>query len=235
MHLALLEDDPDQRALLSLWLEAGGHSCTGWESLADFRAGLPRAHYDALLLDWLLPDGSGLDALKWARQTVGWNMAVLVLTARDDEATVVQALLAGADDYVVKPAKQQELLARLATAVRRASPAGIMVLKLGAYEVDVPRHKLFLRGKPLTLTQKEFDLAVYCFQNPGKLLSRDHLLNKIWGLNTEVDTRTVDTHVSRLRKKLELDGREGWKMNAVYGYGYRLDRVDIPVDVARVS
>lgn len=225
MHLALLEDDPDQRALLSLWLEATGHSCRGWECLADFKAGVLSAHYDALLLDWMLPDGSGLDALKWVRQTVGWNMAVLVLTARDDEATVVQALQAGADDYVVKPAKQQELLARLATVVRRASPAGIMVLKLGAYEVDVPRHSLSLNGTSMTLTQKEFDLAVYCFQNPGKLLSRDHLLNRIWGLNTEVDTRTVDTHVSRLRKKLELDGRHGWKMGSVYGYGYRLDRV----------
>ncbi len=224
MHLALLEDDRDQRHLLSLWLEAGGHSCTGWETMADFQVGLPRAHYDALLLDWMLPDGSGLEALKWARQTVGWNMAVLVLTSRDDEATVVQALQAGADDYIVKPAKQQELLARLATAVRRASPAGIMVLKLGAYEVDVPRHTLSLQGKAMTLTQKEFDLAVYCFQNPGKLLSRDHLLNKIWGLNTEVDTRTVDTHVSRLRKKLQIDGRHGWKMGSVYGYGYRLDR-----------
>ncbi len=225
MHIALLEDDVDQRALLSLWLEAAGHSCTGWESLAEFKVGVLGAHYDALLLDWMLPDGTGLDALKWARQTVGWNMAVLVLTSCDDEAIVVQALQAGADDYVVKPAKQQELLARLATGVRRASPAGIMVLKLGAYEVDVPRHTLSLQGKAMTLTQKEFDLAVYCFQNPGKLLSRDHLLNKIWGLNTEVDTRTVDTHVSRLRKKLQLDGGHGWKMGSIYGYGYRLDRV----------
>jgi DNA-binding response OmpR family regulator len=78
----------------------------------------------------------------------------------------------------------------------------------------------------VALTQKEFDLAVYLFQNPSRLLSRDHLLNKIWGLNTDVDTRTVDTHVSRLRKKLALDGTRGWKMSPVYGYGYRLDRVD---------
>ena len=80
----------------------------------------------------------------------------------------------------------------------------------------------------MALTQKVLDLAVYVFQNPGKLMSRDHLLNKVWGLNTDVDTRTVDTHISRLRKKLALDGRNGWRMAPVYGYGYRFDRVDSP-------
>jgi DNA-binding response OmpR family regulator len=92
--------------------------------------------------------------------------------------------------------------------------------------VDVQRHRLAIDGSPVTLTQKEFDLSVYFFQNPGKLLSRDHLLNRIWGINAELDTRTVDTHVSRLRKKLMLDGAKGWKLVPVYGYGYRLDRID---------
>jgi DNA-binding response OmpR family regulator len=188
--------------------------------------GLKCEHFDALLLDWMLPDGSGSEVLQWARQNMGWNMAVVVLTARDDEATVVQALQAGADDFVVKPPKQMELIARLAAAARRASPGGLPVLRLGAFEIDIPRHTLSMNGAPVTLTQKEFDLAVYLFQSPAKLLSRDHLLNKIWGINAEVDTRTVDTHVSRLRKKLFLDGTQGWKMSPVYGYGYRLDRVD---------
>jgi DNA-binding response OmpR family regulator len=102
------------------------------------------------------------------------------------------------------------------------------VLRMGSYEIDVQRHRLALHGESVALTQKEFDLAVYLFQNPGKLMSRDHLLNKVWGLNTEVDTRTVDTHISRLRKKLMLDGRNGWRMAPVYGYGYRFDRVDHP-------
>lgn len=99
---------------------------------------------------------------------------------------------------------------------------------MGAYEVDIQSQLLSMDGKPVALTQKEFDLAVYLFQSPGKLLSRDHLLNKILGLNTDVDTRTVDTHVSRLRKKLALDGKRRWKMSPVYGYRYRFDRVDQP-------
>lgn len=226
MHIGLLEDDDDQRALMGLWLDAAQHSHRDFCSVAQMMEALESERFDLLLLDWRLPDGSGSHVLQWARLNLGWELAVVVLTACDDEQTVVEALQAGADDYVVKPAKQAELLARLSTAARRARPGGLPVLRMGAYEVDVQRHSLRLDGTEVKLTQKEFDLAVYLFQNPGKLLSRDHLLNRIWGLNTEVDTRTVDTHVSRLRKKLALDGTRGWKMAPVYGYGYRLDRIE---------
>ncbi|MEN9905235.1 MAG: hypothetical protein RLZZ555_1800 [Pseudomonadota bacterium] len=228
MHIGLLEDDEDQRALIALWLEAGQHSHQDFSSVAQMRAALERERFDLLLLDWRLPDGSGAHVLHWARENLGWELAIVVLTACDEENSVVEALQAGADDYVVKPAKQAELMARLGTAARRARPGGLPVLRLGAYQVDVLRHSIRLDGQEIKLTQKEFDLAVYLFQSPGKLLSRDHLLNKIWGLNADVDTRTVDTHVSRLRKKLALDGLRGWKMAPVYGYGYRLDRVTDP-------
>ena len=226
MHIAILEDDADQRALIGLLATTGGHSHTGFSTVASLLAGLKHEHFDALLLDWMLPDGSGDEALNWVRNNLGWKIAVLVLTACDDELTVVKALQAGADDFVVKPPKPQELLARLKAAARRATPGGLPVLRLGAYEIDIPRHLLSMDGQPVTLTQKEFDLAVYLFQSPARLLSRDHLLNKVWGINADVDTRTVDTHVSRLRKKIFLDGSKGWKMTPVYGYGYRLDRID---------
>ncbi len=166
--------------------------------------------------------------LKWARQNLGWETPILVLTARDDEETVVQALGAGADDYVVKPAKPMELMARVAALGRRLRPGGVQMLRLGAFEIDIQSQRLMLDGAAVPMTQKEFDLAVYLFQNPGKLLSRDHLLNKIWGISADVDTRTVDTHISRLRKKLGLDGGKGWKLVPVYGVGYRFERVDLP-------
>jgi DNA-binding response OmpR family regulator len=193
---------------------------------AEFIEGAKRERFDLLLIDWMLPDGTGADVLQWVRGNLGWDVPVVVVTARDDEATVVAALKMGADDYVVKPPKPMELLARLENVARRVKPGGLPVLRLGSYEVDIAGHRLSLDGAPITLTQKEFDLSVYLFQNPGKLLSRDHLLNKIWGLNTDVDTRTVDTHISRLRKKLLLDGSKGWKLTPIYGYGYRFDRVD---------
>ncbi len=226
MHIAILEDDPDQRDLLGLWASSGQHTSRGFELAADFIEGLKKERFDLLMIDWMLPDGTGADVLQWVRQNLGWEIPVVVVTAREDEATVVTALKIGADDYLVKPLKPMELLARLTNVARRIKPGGLPVLRLGAFEVDVQRHKLSLEGMALTLTQKEFDLSVYLFQNPGKLLSRDHLLNKIWGVNTEVDTRTVDTHISRLRKKLQLDGSKGWKLTPIYGYGYRFDRVD---------
>jgi len=229
MHIGLLEDDEDQRRLISLWLRAGGHTHREYGTIAEMTEGLKRESFDLLLLDWVLPDGNSEEVIHWVRRNLGWEVAVVVLTARDEESGVVQALQAGADDYVVKPPKQNELIARLSAAARRARPGGLPVLHLGVYEVDIQRHVLSMEGAPVSLTQKEFDLAVYLFQSPGKLLSRDHLLNKIWGLNTDVDTRTVDTHVSRLRKKLLLDGSRGWKMSPVYGYGYRLVRIDAPV------
>jgi len=226
MHIGVLEDDPDQQALLGLWLTSSKHSFTIFGTVALMLDGLKREHFDALLLDWMLPDGSGIEVLQWVRSNMGWSMAIVVLTTCDDEATVVQALQAGADDFVLKPPKPVELLARLSAAERRASPGGLPVLRLGAYQIDVPRHILSMDGAPVAMTQKEFDLAVYLFQSPAKLLSRDHLLSKVWGLHVDIDTRTVDTHVSRLRKKLSLDGSRGWKMSPVYGYGYRLDRID---------
>ena len=226
MHIAILEDDPDQLALFELWVGSGQHSSRGFALSADFIEGVKKERFDLLMIDWMLPDGTGAEVLQWIRQNLGWDVPVVVVTAREDEATVVTALKTGADDYIVKPPKPMELLARLENVVRRAKPGGLPVLRLGAFEVDVQRHSLSLDGAPIALTQKEFDLSVYLFQNPGKLLSRDHLLNKIWGLNTEVDTRTVDTHISRLRKKLTLDGSRGWKLTPIYGYGYRFDRID---------
>ncbi|WP_157271801.1 response regulator transcription factor [Azohydromonas aeria] len=228
MHIAIAEDDLDQQDLLRLWLEGAQHSVATHATVASYLDALKHERFDMLLIDWMLPDGTGADLLQWARGNLGWETPILVLTARDDEETVVQALQAGADDYVVKPPKHAELLARVAALGRRVRSNGLPVLRLGAFEIDIQRQRLSLDGEPVVLTQKEFDLSAYLFQNPGKLLSRDHLLNKIWGLNAEVDTRTVDTHVSRLRKKLGLDGSRGWKLVPVYGVGYRFERTEVP-------
>jgi DNA-binding response OmpR family regulator len=226
MHVGILEDGAFQRAMIELWLGATDHSFSTFGSVLEAIEGLKVAHFDAFLIDWVLPDGTGGEALRWIRQNKGWSMALLVLTGQDDEATAVEALQAGADDFVIKPPKRNELLARLAAVARRASPSGLQVLHMGAYEIDISRNTLSIDGAIQILTQKEFDLAVCLFQSPAKLLCRDHLLNKVWGSNAGPDTRTVDTHISRLRKKLLLNGARGWKLSPVYGIGYRLDRID---------
>ena len=226
MHIGIAEDDPDQLNLLRLWLEGAQHTVTDRGTVAQYIDVLKRERFELLLIDWMLPDGTGAELLQWTRSNLGWELPILVLTARDDEATVVAALQAGADDYVVKPAKPMELLARVAALGRRVRGGALPVLRLGAFEIDIQRQRLLVDGAAIVLTQKEFDLSAYLFQNPGKLLSRDHLLNKIWGINADIDTRTVDTHISRLRKKLGLDGSKGWKLVPVYGVGYRFERTD---------
>jgi DNA-binding response OmpR family regulator len=99
------------------------------------------------------------------------------------------------------------------------------VLQIGVYEFDSEQQRVRIDGSAVELTQKEFDLAWYLFSNPGKLFSRNHLLDKIWGVSADVDTRTVDTHVSRLRRKLALSEANGWKLESIYGYGYRMENL----------
>jgi DNA-binding response OmpR family regulator len=152
---------------------------------------------------------------------------VLFTTARDAEADIVQALKAGADDYLVKPLRKQELLARVEALGRRARPKPRTAehLKLAEFDVDVDRRVVNRHGVEVDLTQKDFDLAVFLFRNVGNLVSRGHILESVWGRTSDLNTRTVDTHVSRLRSKLGLVPENGWKLTAVYQHGYRLEQV----------
>jgi two-component system, OmpR family, response regulator RegX3 len=226
MHIAILEDDAYQRQFLTMLVETGGHRASGFAQGSEFLASLDNTTYDLLLLDWMMPEMSGDQVLAAVRQRFGMELPVMVVTARDAESDVVTALRQGADDFIVKPPKTLELLARMEALTRRARSIRSGVLRLGAYEIDPERRAVTLSGKPIALTQKEFDLAVFLFQNPGRLLSRVKLLEQVWGVSAELDTRTVDTHVSRVRRKLQLDADTGWKLLPVYGFGYRLDPVD---------
>lgn len=226
MYIGILEDDPVQRELLIHIVQQAGHSCRGFGTIQSYLEGLKQESFELALIDWMLPDGTGAEALQWIRKNIGWQLPSIVITAQEEEETVVAALEAGADDYIVKPAKPLELMARIGAAMRRARPSAMQVLRAGDYEINIESQKLSIAGVAIELTQKEFDLAICIFQNLGKLLSRDYLLNKVWGISADVDVRTVDTHVSRLRRKLSLDGSRGWKMVPIYGFGYRFERVD---------
>lgn len=226
MNVAILEDDSYQRQLLTMLVETGGHQVTGFARGGDLLQALDTRSFDVLLLDWMMPDMSGDQVLNALRQRHGLDLPVIVVTARDSESDVVSALRHGADDYIVKPAKGMELLARMEALNRRMRSGRAAPIRAGRYEIDLERRMVLFEGKPIDLTQKEFDLAVYLFQNPGKLLSRVKLLERVWGISAEVDTRTVDTHASRVRRKLKLDSATGWKLLPVYGFGYRLEPVD---------
>lgn len=225
MRIGILEDEDSQIALYQLWLSTLQHQVIVFPSLATFTESVLDSRVDLLIIDKQLPDGSGETALAWVRERMGWQVPVIFVTADPSEASIVAALRLGADDYVVKPARYFELTARIAALVRRSRAAAVEKLLLGAYEIDLLNREIRLSGRVVELTQREFDLAVYLFQHPGRLMSRMHLLETIWGLNAEVDTRTVDTHVSRLRRKLHIGPPNGWEIISVYGYGYRIENM----------
>jgi DNA-binding response OmpR family regulator len=151
---------------------------------------------------------------------------VLFLTARNDEEDIIAGLRAGADDYLTKPPKQGELLARVEALLRRVGLQGEQPADEEAppYRIDLQRRRVTLADREVALTEREFDLATFLFRRRGRVVSRDALLEGVWNIRGDVATRTVDTHISRLRKKLELGGEHGWRLNAVYQHGYRLEQ-----------
>lgn len=221
-----VEDDPDQADLLRLWLEKAGYGCAVFRTATEFRRRLGNEAVDLVLLDRSLPDASGLEVLAWIRQSANPGLPVIFLTASGEESDIVEGLAAGGDDYVVKPPKQGELLARVAAVLRRRGPdtdAG-EVIELPPYRIDPHRRQVAVHGTPVELTQREYELACYLFRRQGRIVSRDALLENVWNLGSDVSTRTVDTHISRLRKKLGLSGENGWRLTAVYQHGYRIEQ-----------
>jgi DNA-binding response OmpR family regulator len=225
MNVAILDDDPYQRRLLAMLAESGGHRVHCFETGAALLSGLAASgapEVDVLLLDWVMPEMSGEAVLRALRDGAAPMLPVIVVTARDGEADVVGALRQGADDYVVKPPKGMELLARIEALARRARVGRAAPLRAGRFEIDLARRAILLDGREVVLTLKEFDLAAHLFRNPGTLVTRAQLLQAVWSVGPGLDTRTVDTHASRVRRKLGLDGAAGWTLQSVYGYGYRL-------------
>lgn len=225
MHIALLEDDIDQAAQLSHWLRRAGHTVEHFPDADAFHRGTHRNSFDLYVLDWLLPQSSGIGALKRLRARDPGGPPVLFVTARDDEKCIVEALENGADDYMIKPVRLGETLARIDALGRRRIVSKTETLTAPPYEFDLTQHRVTMNREALPLTTKEFELAVFLFQRAGQVVSRTHLLESIWGSgHSAMNTRTVDTHVSRLRSKLRLKETESWKLSSVYQHGYRLEQ-----------
>ena len=228
MRIAILEDDPSQTELLSHWFKCAGHHPHLFDQGARLLRALEHETFDVLLLDWNVPEMSGIDVLRHLRQRLQSAVPVMFSTARVREEDVVRALREGADGYVTKPVRRHELLARLESlAQRRRDPQPRTgVIELDVFRADLETRTILRNDVRLQLTAKDFDLSVLFLRNVGRLLSRGHLRETVWASNHPVSSRTLDTHVSRVRTKLHLVPEDGWRLVAVYGYGYRLDRVD---------
>ena len=226
MRIAILEDDPDQAALLRRWISEDGHDVHAYQSGREAMKQANRESFDLFMLDWQVPDVSGAEVLAWLRSNVSRSVPVLFVTVRDSEQDIVFALEHGADDYMVKPVRRQELLARVHALLRRAYPIEEQkLLSFPPFDIDIQRGEVRRDGAKIDLTPKEFELTVALFRNIGRLLSRGHLQESVWGRTGDIATRTVDTHVSQVRKKLDLRPESGYRVVPIYNYGYRLEKI----------
>ncbi len=225
MKIFILEDDADQAELVSHWLAEKGHTCQSFSNGRDFIEKLPYEQPDLLILDWNLPVISGIEVLNWVRSSEHKDLPVIFVTSRNHEDDLVRALDQGADDYLVKPIKKSELIARSQALHRRYHTSQNEIVSIDPFTFNHKESSITYNDHSVKLTAKEFQLANYFFSNHDRLISRDYLLETIWTKSSSITTRTVDTHISRLRKKLGLDGSTGWKLVSVYHKGYRLIKV----------
>lgn len=227
MRIAILEDQPEQAALLDSVLTKAGYDCHVFLAGGALIAAAGQTRFDLFVLDWEVPDVSGEAVLHWLRKTVPVPVPVIFVTGRCAEADIISALKNGADDYVTKPYLRGVLTARVEALLRRAYPQkNVASLSFRQFELDPKISRLSLAGTPVHLTQREFDLALLLFQNLDTLLTRDQMLESVWGRRAlSAGSRTIDTHISRLRVKLDLRPDTGFVLTTVYKYGYRLEQV----------
>jgi len=234
IQIGLVEDDPIQAKIIGTMVGNAGMDCLHYVTELEFRRRMGPESIDLLLLDWNLPGVSGLELLRELRQASS-GLPVIFLTGNDSEQDIVTGLQAGADDYIVKPARPAELVARIRSALRRSGPpTGHQVIEdADPFTFDLECRRLLLHGEPVELTDREFDLLVFLFQRRGKVVSRETLLAQVWRVGPNVATRSIDTYVSRLRKRLGLQGDSEWRLEGIYQHGYRLVRSsnDDPADL----
>ncbi len=228
MRVALVEDDPHQGQLMALWVRERAMTCQVYVTGTEFMRAMARESFDLIILDWMLPDTSGDKLLVWLREQGHTDLPVIFVTARDSEEDIVAGLTLGADDYITKPVRRDELLARLQAVYRRSHRPSTSQVMLDhpPYRITLKTRVIEVEGEPVELTDKEYEVALLLFRNIGRVISRGHILETVWGKSADLNTRTVDTHMSRLRSKLDIQPARGWRLNAVYNHGYRLEALE---------
>jgi DNA-binding response OmpR family regulator len=227
-QIHILEDDEACADALAELLTRQGHEPKCFSAPHEFFYQLTKLPPRCAIIDWMLPEMSGLEVVKRTRQLVGGQMGIILLTALDDEDKAIAALGAGADDYIVKPATDVLLAIRLNALLRRLVPAQTAMAKrieLGPYVLEQSTLCATIDGHDAGLAPREFDLAWTLFAQPSRLFTKDELIGLVWGRQNDFDQHTIAQHVCSLRKKLALVAH-GFKLQSVYGTGYRLDWIE---------
>jgi len=228
LRVAILEDDVAQADLMRCTMEGLGHGAYVFHQGRTLLRQLGRESFDLLILDWQLPDVSGPDVAQWVRSSLSDYVPILMVTARGDESDIVRGLSCGVDDYLVKPIRLGEFVARTRALVRRAYPDRQEQQRTyGPFAFDYAQRTVHANGQLVDLKRREFDLAVVLFENLGRMMSRQHLAEALWGFGVQVESRTLDTHVSSIRTKLNLRPESGFRLSSIYGVGYRLETIEV--------
>lgn len=232
MNIASVEDDPSQAELIQQILIGAGHQCDSYSGGNALLRAMRERSYDLLVMDWQLPDISGQQVVTHVRQRSGQYPPILFLTSRSLEEDIVAGLASGADDYMVKPVRRGELVARVGALLRRSYPTAPAheALIVSGYRLDPVARTVSLNGEDIDVAPREFDLALYLFRNMDRLLPRDVVEQAVWGRSMGAGSRTLDTHLSRLRVKLGLRPEHGVRLASVYSYGYRFERCEVGND-----
>ena len=219
----ILEDDDNIRKLINYSLKSQGFEVQDFALPSAFWTALQTKNPDFLLLDIMLPEEDGISILKKLRSNPKTStIPVIMLTAKDSEYDVVTGLDSGADDYVTKPFGMMALVSRIKAVLRRyeKSDSHKELLEAGGIKIDENQHTVFAGNQQLFLTVKEFDLLVLLIKNRGNVLTREHLLESVWGLSSEIESRTVDVHIRTLRAKL---GEYEKNIETIRGVGYKFN------------
>jgi two-component system response regulator RegX3 len=232
MYIGLLEDEPQLAQHVCEILEKAGHSTSLFSNGADMIKAIGRDTIDLFVLDWRVPRVSGIEVLKHIREVRGLTEPVLFLTSRTDEQDIIEALNAGADDYCTKPVRPQEFLARVTALLRRTYPDRSnqeTSRHLLDYTFNKLNNSVKFSNEEVTLSEKEFKLALFLFENHERAVSRERLMQEVWGGQGDALSRSLDVHVSWLRKKLDLAATApNLRLKPIYGFGYRLMAVSNP-------
>lgn len=225
LHIAVLDDDRDQCELIGHWLEQEDIDYQTFGTATELFRAIREQAFNLFLIDWELPDLNGPAVLSRLRGSLKITAPVLFITARSAESDVERVLEAGAEDYLVKPLKPRELLARIRARARQAGVAldGSDVLERHDLVLDRSDGSVSLGEQAVSLSAREFNLLWLLASRMGTPVSREQILAEVWGHTQPIATRTVDTHVSRLRSKLDLKANENWKLSGVSGVGYKLE------------
>jgi DNA-binding response OmpR family regulator len=219
----VVDDEPIVREVVVSYLRRDGYATLEAGDGADARRLIESQAPGLVVLDVMLPGTDGLELCRWIRSRS--ELPVILLTARAEEADRIVGLELGADDYVTKPFSPRELAARVRTVLRRSATGVEPVEEIvaGDLVVDATSRLLTVRGEPVTLTAREFDLLWFLAGHPRRVFSRDQLMDRVWGYAAALDTGTVTVHIRRLREKIELDPARPLHLQTIWGVGYRFD------------